>query len=159
MRKAMGLTLMVGGIAVGIAWSSGSFAQPMAPAIALVLFLGGASFFGRVSGMAGEMSSLKGKIVRVKVWGVELGDGAFELKSVWGLGAGLHVYLRRLPDGAVTHLKIAQPRGTVVGATGAEAIGAKYIQWDGKTIKKPETAPDQPLPKAFLMGVDERGQS
>lgn len=158
MRKAMGVTLMVAGIALGIAWGSGSIAQPLGP-IALVLFLGGVSFFGRVSRLAGQISSLQRRLVRVKVWGKDLGDGCFELKSVWAFGAGLHLYLRALPDRTVKHLKIAQPRGTVVGATGAEVTAAKYIQCDGKTIQKPDLPLDQPLPKAFLMGVDERGQS
>jgi xanthosine utilization system XapX-like protein len=156
MRKAIGLTLIVAGLAVGVAWSNRSFAHPFAPVIALVLFLVGASMFGQVSRLAAEISKLEGKTVRVKVWGTDLGDGGFELKSVSGIGPGLHVYLRPLPEGKVRHLKIAQPRGAVVGATGAEVVGAKYIQLDGKRITKPEIAAEQPLPKAFLMGIDER---
>jgi len=159
MRRIIGTVLIVAAIALAVASTQG-FGRPLAPAVAFILFLAGANLFGPVSRLAGELSPLKGKTVRVKVWGTELGDAGFEVKSIRALGAGLHLYLRPLPNGPVTHLKIAQPRGTVVGATGAEITTAKYIQWAGRKIRKPELPIDsrEPLPKAFLIGIDERAE-
>jgi hypothetical protein len=163
MRKAVGFVLMVAGIAMAIAFASKRMPQPFTPVVALILFLAGASLFGRVAGLAGKVSHLAGKTVKVKVWGADLpGDtgAGFRLDKVSALGAGLHLYLRPLPDGSSTHLKIAQPRGTVVGESGVEIAESKYIQWAGSKIKKPKEADidsRQPMPKAFLMGVDERG--
>ena len=161
MRKILGIVLILAAIALAAAWNIADFGRPFAPWIALILFAFGANLFGPMSRLAGEMSSLKGKTVRVKVWGAELGESGFELKSVSGLGPALHVYLRPLPNGRVTHLKIAQPRGTVAGVTGAEVTTAKYVQRDGRTMKKPELPVDsrEPLPKAFMIGIDERGES
>jgi hypothetical protein len=163
MRKAVGFALILAGMAIAIAFASKRMTQPFTPVVALFLFLAGASLFGRVAGLAGKVSHLVGKTVKVKVWGSDLpGDkgSGFRLDKVSALGAGLHLYLRPLPDGASTHLKIAQPRGAVVGQSGVEVIEAKYIQWAGSKIKKPKDTDgdtQQPLPKAFLMGVDERG--
>jgi hypothetical protein len=159
-RKFFGLVLIIAAIALAAAWNTQGFGRPFAPWLALFLFVAGANMFGPVSRLAGQMSSLKGKTVRVKVWGAALGDSGFELKSVSGILLGLHVYLRS-PDGTVNHLKIAQPRGTVVGVSGAEVTTAKYIQWNGSKIKKPELPPDsrEPLPKAFLIGIDERAET
>ena len=154
----IGVVFIVSAIALAAAWNLQGLGRPFAPWIALILFLFGANYFGPVSRLAGQMSSLKGSVVRVKVWGKDLEDREFEVKSVSGLGPGLHLYLRPLPNGPVTHLKIAQPRGAVVGETGAEVTTAKYIEWAGKKIKRPELPADsrEPLPKAFLIGVDER---
>ena len=162
-RKAVGFVLVLAGIAVAIAFASKRMTQPFTPVVALFLFLAGASLFGRAAGYAGKLSHLVGKTVKVKVWGSDLpGDigSGFRLEKVRAIGVGLHLYLRPLPDGSPTHLKIAQPRGTVVGATGAEITDAKYVQWAGSKIKMSKDARDdsqQPLPKAFMMGVDERG--
>jgi hypothetical protein len=163
MRKAVGLVLMVAGAAIAIAFASKRMTQPFTPVVALFLFLAGASLFGRVAGLAGKMSHLVGKTVKVKVWGTNLpGDtgSGLTLSKVSAIGPGLHIYLRPLPDGSPTHLKIAQPRGAVVGESGVEIVAAKYIQWSGSKIKRPKDTDgdsQQPLPKAFLMGVDERG--
>jgi hypothetical protein len=162
-RKVIGFALIVAGVAVAIAFASKRMTHPFTPVVALILFLAGASLFGRVAGLAGQVSHLVGKTVKVKVWGADLpGDtgSGFRLDKVSALGAGLHLDLRPLPDGSSTHLKIAQPRWPMVGESGVEITEAKYIQWAGAKIKKPrpeDVDNSQPLPKAFLMGVDERG--
>lgn len=161
MRKVVGFALIAAGIAIAIAFSTKRLTQPFTPVVALFLFLAGASLFGKVAGLAGQISHLAGKTVKVKVWGSDLpGDtgSGFRLDKVRAIGPGLHLYLRPLPDGTSTHLKIAQPRGAVVGESGVEIVEAKYIQWAGSKIKKPK--PDdvdwqQPVPKAFLMGIHE----
>src|SRR5690242_4426616 len=140
-RKAAGFALIAAGVAVAIAFATKRMTHPFTPVLALILFLTGASLFGRVAGLAGQLSHLVGKTVRVKVWGATLSGDAgsgFRLDKVSALGAGLHLHLRPLPDGVSTHLKIAQPRGATVGASGIEIADAKYIQWAVSKIKKPK---------------------
>ncbi|HEX9121131.1 MAG TPA: hypothetical protein VF840_11380 [Terriglobales bacterium] len=140
-RQVVGLALIVAGIASGLLWATGRVLHPFVPVIALFLFLAGASFFGKVGKFAEKMRPLVGKNVRVQIWGLELpgnSDSEFSVHSVQAVGPGLHVYLRPLPDGSPTHLKIAQPRDTTIGEIGVEIGKAKYVQWAGKKIKKAE---------------------
>ena len=60
----------------------------------------------------------------------------FTIDAVRALGAGLHVFLRPLPDGSPIHLKVAQPLGTQISNVGLEIAEAKYVQWAGSKIKK-----------------------
>src|SRR4051812_5512562 len=138
-RQALGLALMVVGVAAGVLWASGHVLHPFAPVVALLLFLAGASFFGNVSAYAEKMRPLVGKNVQVWVWGSELPGhpgSKFRVHSVHAIGVGLHVYLRASPADSPTHLKIAQPGETTVGDTRVEIGAAKYVQWAGKKIKK-----------------------
>lgn len=140
-RRVIGLTFVAAGVVLGIVWAMGWLTQPIAPAAALLLFLVGASFFGKVGRFAEKLRPFAGKSARVQVWGSDLpgySGSTFSVQSVQALGAGLHFYLRPLPDGRPTHLKIAQPRGTTISETGVEIAEAKYIQWAGRKIQKVE---------------------
>ena len=140
-RHAAGFVLIAAGIAAGIAWAGGRMTHPFSPVLALLLFLAGASFFGKTSRFADKLRPLVGQSVRVRVWGSELPDHAgsrFSVHMVRALGAGLHLYLRPLADGSPMHLKVAQPFGAIAGDSGFEISHAKYVQWDGRKIKKDE---------------------
>ena len=150
-RQATGLALIGAGVAAGGLWASGRLAHPFAPVVALVLFLAGASFFGKASQFADKLRPLVGKHVRVRVWGLELHDrnsgSSFRVHMVRAIGPGLHFYLRPSPEGSPIHLKVAQPSGTRLGDTTVEISGAKYVQWAGKKIKKDERE------KAFVLVI------
>ena len=73
----------------------------------------------------------------MRVWGSELGECTVE--AVQALGAGLHVFLRPLPDGRRTDLKIAQGRGLRVDARSAEFAWARYVQWGRARVPKLES--------------------
>ncbi|HWK30709.1 MAG TPA: hypothetical protein VNR20_01375 [Terriglobales bacterium] len=138
-RLVTGFSFIAAGAATASVWVSGRTANPFAPVAALLLFLLGASFFNKTRRFADKLKPLVGKRVRVRVWGSELPELAgciFAVQSVLSLGAGLHLYLRPLPDGASTHLKIAQPLDAICGDTGIEIGRAKYVQWRRRTIQK-----------------------
>jgi xanthosine utilization system XapX-like protein len=142
-RRLAGLGLIVAGVAVGILWASGRTSHPFLPVVALLLFLAGASFFSKTSRFAERMRPLVGKSVRAQVWGAELPGHAgvvFRLHSVAAVGAGLHLYLRPLPDGSPIHLKVAQPRGALLDDCGVELAEAKYVQWAGRKLAQAEGA-------------------
>ena len=140
-REMPGLPLMATGVAVGVLWATGRISNPFALVVAILLFLTGASFFGKTSRFAERLRPLIGKSVRVTVWGSELPDHAgckFRVQSVRSLGAGLHLYLRPLPDGSSIHLKVAQPLETIVGDSHVEISHGKYVEWAGRKIRKDE---------------------
>ena len=153
-RQAVGLALIVAGVATGILWASGQVIHPFAPVVALLLFLAGASFFGKVSAYVEKMRPLVGKTVRVGVWGSALPGhphSTFIVHAVQAVGPGLHVYLRPRAGGSPTHLKVAQPRETTIGEHGVEIAEAKYVQWAGTKIKKAEGE------KALVLVVNREG--
>jgi xanthosine utilization system XapX-like protein len=138
-RKLIGGVLLTAGVALGILWASGVVPHPFAPAMALLSFLAGASVFGRTSRFAARLEPWIGNTVRVQVWGSELPDASgsgFSLHKVLAVGPGLHFYLCPLPNGEPIHLKVAQPRGAIMGDTGLEIAQAKYVQWSGKMLEK-----------------------
>jgi len=140
-RQVIGLALILAGLASGMLWATGRISQPFAPAVALLLFLAGTSFFGSVSRFAERMRQLQGKSVRVQVWGSDLPGAAgavFTIQSIRAIGPGLHLYLRPLPGGAPRHLKIAQPVRALMRDGTVEVGDAKYVQWDGRKVKKTE---------------------
>ena len=142
-RQAVGLALVLTGVASGILWMSGRATHPFVPVVALLLFLAGASvFISKVSGLAEKMRPLLGKNVRVQAWGSDLPGNnpgsKFGVCAVRAVGPGLHVYLRPLPDGSPTHLKVAQPSGTTISDAGMEVGEARYVQWAGSKIMKVE---------------------
>ncbi len=135
--RALGLAAAVSGALLGIAWATGRVTHPFAPALALLLFLVGASLFPKTHVLAQRMRPLVGESVRVQAWSADLPGhpgAAFRLHSVRALGAGLHLFLAPLPEGKPIHLKIAQPRQAAVDESGLEIPEAKYVQWHGKKI-------------------------
>jgi hypothetical protein len=142
-RKLAGLGLIAAGAAAAVLWASGRTTHPFVPVVALLFFLAGASFFSKTSRFAERMRPLVGKSVRAQAWGAELPGhpgAAFRLHAVRALGAGLHLYLRPLPDGRPTHLKVAQPRGALLVDGGVEIAAAKYVQWAGRKVAQAEGA-------------------
>lgn len=138
-RRAAGLVLIVAGVAAGVLWVSGGVTHPFLPVVALLLFLAGASLFGKTNQLADRIRPLVGRSFRVLVWSTELPEYAginATVHSVSALGAGLHLYLRLPADGGPAHLKIAQPRDASVTHDGMEIQDAKYVQWRGRTIAK-----------------------
>ena len=71
-RKLVGLVLIVAGVTAGLVWAAGGVTHPFAPVVALLLFLVGASMFGKTSQLAERLQPLVGRSVRVLVWGTEL---------------------------------------------------------------------------------------
>ena len=140
-QRLAGFALIAAGIVAAILWATGRLTHPFAPVAALFLMLLGATSFGRGSKLSDSLQPLVGKTVGVRVWGSELPDRhgcKFQMDKVWAFGAGLHFYLRPLPDGSPVHLKIAQPLGTVIGDAGFEVSQAKYVEWDRRNIPKDE---------------------
>jgi hypothetical protein len=119
---------------------SGRWPHPFAPVVALFLLLAGTSLLiSKVGQLAKRMHLLLGKSVHVRAWGLDLAGSTgskFTIYTVRALGAGLHVFLRPLPDGSPIHLKVAQPLGTQISNVGLEISEAKYVQWAGSKIKK-----------------------
>jgi hypothetical protein len=137
--KFVGIAVVFAGVALGIVWLSGRIAHQFLPVLALLLFLAGISFFGKTNQFAQRLQPLVGRSVRVLAWDSELpGHSAatFIVQSVRALGAGLHLYLRPLPQGAPIHLKIAQPRAATVDDAGVTIREAKYVQWAGRKVRK-----------------------
>src|SRR5215471_21058835 len=64
--KLAGLALILLGVAVGILWVSGRATHPFTPVAALLIFLVGASMFGKTSRLAERMRPLVGKIVYLR---------------------------------------------------------------------------------------------
>lgn len=142
-RKFVGIALVFAGAALGIAWASGRIAYQFAPVLALLLFLVGASLFGKTNQFAQRLQPFVGKNVRVLAWEAELpGHSAatFTVHSVQAFGAGLHLYLRPLPQGPAIHLKIAQPRHATVDSAGVTIREVKYIEWAGRKVPRSEVA-------------------
>ena len=141
-QRWVGLPLILLGVASGILWMSGRWPYPFAPVIALFLLLIGTTLLiSKVGQLARRMRPLLGKNVRVQVWGSDLADSPgsrFTVHAVQAVGAGLHVYLRPVPNGSPKHLKVAQPLGTEISNVGFEISKAKYVQWAGSKIKKVE---------------------
>jgi hypothetical protein len=141
-QRWVGLPLILLGVASGILWMSGRWPFPFVPVIALFLLLTGTTLLiSKVGQLAKRMRPLLGKNVRVQVWGLDLAGSPgsrFTVHAVQAVGAGLHVYLRPVPNGSPIHLKVAQPLGTYISNVGVDISKAKYIQWAGLKIKKVE---------------------
>ncbi len=141
-QRWVGLPLILLGVASGIFWMSGRWPFPFAPVIALFLLLTGTTLLiSKVGQLAKRMRPLLGKNVRVQVWGLDLAGSpgsSFTVHAVQAVGAGLHLYLRPVPNGSPIHLKVAQPLGTEISNLGVEISKAKYVQWAGSKIKKME---------------------
>ena len=138
-RKTLAGALSVVAIGTAILWASGHAWQPFIPVLVLLLFLIGASLFGKTNRFADRLRPLIGKRVQVLAWGAELPGAAgasFSLDKVLALGAGLHIYLRPLPRGSPVHLKIAQPDGAALDDRQVEFRGAKYVQWAGGKVPR-----------------------
>jgi hypothetical protein len=138
-KKLLAGALSVIAIVAGILWASGHARQPFIPVLALLLFLTAASLFGKTSRFADRLRPLVGNRVRVLAWGAELPGyvgASFSLDKVLALGAGLHIYLRPLPNGLPIHLKVAQPEGAELDDRHVEIQAAKYIQWAGRKVPK-----------------------
>lgn len=151
-QRLVGFVLIAAGIAAGVLWATGRIAHPFAPVAGLFLLLLGATSFGKASRLADELRPLRGKAVSVRVWGSALPGRTgckFQVHKIWAFGAGVHLYLRPLPDGSPVHLKIAQPLRTVVGDAGLEVSKAKYVEWAGKKMNKDERE------KALVLAVEE----
>jgi hypothetical protein len=138
----VGSPLILLGVASGILWMSGRWPFPFAPDIALFLLLTGTTLLiSKVGQLSKRMRLLLGKNVRVQVWGLDLRvspGSRFTVDAVQPLGAGLHVYLRPVPNGSPIHLKVAQPLGTEISNAGVDISKAKYVQCAGSKIKKVE---------------------
>jgi hypothetical protein len=141
-QRWVGLPLILLGVASGILWMSGRWPFPFVPVIALFLLLTGTTLLiSKVGQLAKRMRPLLGKNVRVQVWGLDLAGSPgsrFTVHAVQAVGAGLHVYLRPVPNGSPIHLKVAQPLGTYISNVGVDISKAKYIQWAGLKVKKVE---------------------
>jgi hypothetical protein len=138
-RKTIGIAVLLAAATAAILWASGRVKNPFLPFLALGLFFLGTNFFGKVSELAERMRPLLGRKVQVQVWGSALSEGnggSFVLHAVRALGAGLHVYLRPTAGGSPRHLKVAQPIGATTSDECVEVQEAKYVQWDGRMIKK-----------------------
>lgn len=138
-RKSIGVAVLLAAAAAAILWATGRVKNPFLPFLAIALFFLGANFFGKVSEFTQRLRPLVGKKVRVKVWGFPLstGDGdSFVIHSVLALGAGFHVYLRPTAGGSPRHLKVAQPIGATTSDDYVEVKEAKYVQWEGKMLRK-----------------------
>ena len=135
----IGATLVVAALVLAALLMSGRVPYSLAPVVALLL-LAGASFFGKVSRLAEQMLPTVGRTGHVELWGSPPPglSGAVRVDAVRAVGAGLHFYLRPLPDGSSTHLKIAQPREVTIRDTGLEIAQAKYVQWAGRKIRRTE---------------------
>jgi hypothetical protein len=138
-RKVIGIAVLFAAAAAAILWASGLVKNPFLPFLALGLFFLGTNFFGKVSEFAVRIRPLRGRRVQVQVWGSALSKGnggSFVIHAVRAIGAGLHLYLRPIAGGSPKHLKVAQPIGATTSDDCVEVKEAKYVQWDGRMIKK-----------------------
>lgn len=141
---------MAAGIVVAIPWARGLVTNPFVPVAALLLFVIGGSFFGRVPRLSESLQPFVGKNVHMLLWGTDPpghGGGRFVVDSVTAIGAGLHVYVRPHSQGPRIHIKIAQPQNSVVDLKTVEIGRAKYVQCDGRMLNRNSEA------KAFVMEV------
>ena len=136
--RAIGTALAAAGGIVATLWASGRMPHPFAPVLALMLVTAGASCFSKVSRLAERLAPMVEKIGEVKVYGSALPGvrGSVRVEKVLAIGAGLHFYLRPMPDGSSLHLKIAQPSEVAITEAGVEVAQAKYVQWAGRTISR-----------------------
>jgi len=105
--------------------------------IAVVAFLVAGTAMSGANRIASSLVSFVGKRVVVEVWGTPIpliGDGHLVVASAAAFGAGLLIRLHAGAEGPGVLLKVAQPRGAIVGSTVAEIQGAAYVSWAGARI-------------------------
>ena len=132
------LFIVLGLIGVGIGVNAAAY-RPFGLALAMLSFALGASLLGKAARLSAALRPLVGRTVRVEVWGEPLGgsgDGLFEVESITGIGAGLHLRLAG-PDDSGGILKIAQPDAETLGDERIEIAAASYVQWARKTLARP----------------------
>ena len=140
-RTLVALALLSVGIAALSYAARGQGHSPLGIVVALAAFIAAATLISRACAMAVQLRSFLGRMVTVRAWGTQLPDGeAFEVASVRAIGAGLHIYLR--PQTAVSpiHLKVAQPKRAEITTTSVRIHEAKYIQWAGKRLPRPDSS-------------------
>ena len=93
--------------------------------------------------------------VEVRLWGVpppDLVGATLVVTAVNALGAGAHVFFD-VQGGGSRHLKVAQPKESILGVDRVVIGGAKYVQWNGERVPRAGGAPavtitlcDAPVP-------------
>ena len=109
--------------------------------IAVLAGLVAGTVFSPAGKLSTQLAGLKGHSVTLQIWGAVppgAGPDTFRVHSLRALGAGLHFWLERVPEGGLTHLKIAQPQA--VSWTGEElrVSSAAYVQWAGRRVSRRE---------------------
>lgn len=97
------------------------------------LFLAGTAL-SNATQIARALQNLVTESVLVEVWGTSLpaaNDGALEVVSIQGVGAGLLIRLRVTKGGTPILLKVAQPRSLTLEKDRAEIGEAAYVSWAG----------------------------
>ncbi len=138
-RKTLALTLIAGGLLLGLAYVTGMVRHPFAPVTALLLFCSGGMLIPRTYEVADQLRLWLGTSVEARAWGSGLpghAGASFKFHRTLAFGAGLHLYFLPLDSDKPLHLKVAQPGAVVLSERGVEIGTAKYVQWRGKKIKR-----------------------
>ena len=96
------------------------------------------SMFSNAGQLAPSLRPFVKRPVRAAVWGAPLPAPTaprFELESVSAVGAGLLLYLRAIPSGPRTLLKVAQPGSARLDGSRLEIGEARYVSWAGARLK------------------------
>jgi len=135
------LFFALGLIGLGLALRAPDY-RPFGLLLAALSFALGASLFGRPARLSSALQPLRGRVVRVSVWGAPLPNASsalFVVENVTGIGAALYVQLARHDDddaGGV--LKVAQPGGDTLTDECIEIATAKYVEWTRKKVERPD---------------------
>lgn len=140
---------LIRGASLGVVGLTGLATAVLSPqwrglgiAIALVCFLLAGSVLSRAARIAGILTPLVGKLVRVEVWGQPIeAAGALEVQSVRAIGAGLHIFLRSPLERSSRDLKIAQPRDARLTDTQLTIERAAYISLAGTKLARSGARP------------------
>jgi len=109
-------------------------------ALAMFSFFLAGSFLGKAGRLAAALRPLVGRTVRVEIWGMPppgASGALFDVNSVTGFGAGLHLHLLPDSDGPGAVLKVAQPGSERLEDTRIEIGTAVYVSWAGKKVAPP----------------------
>jgi hypothetical protein len=139
--KRFGAFLVFLGLALAAAAFVSSRDRILGPILGLPLIYFGGSILGRTGRLARSLQAFVNNSVRVEVWNAPLpaSDGAsFRIDSVTLLGVGLWIYMRSIPGGPRTKLKIAQPTALRLRGGHAEIDFAGYAQWASARVKSPQ---------------------
>ena len=97
------------------------------------------------------LAGFRGQTVDVLLWGARPPQAPADLvlASVNIIGLGVHVFFRA-PSGPVLHLKVAQPKGSIVTRGRVIIRAAKYVQWNVTRV--------EPVAGASAVGIALRGK-